>query len=164
MTDLLTLHLDPNSQALFEAMRQRHFPTERNQVPAHLSLFHTLPQSPEILEILARAGQIEPFPLTVTGLRSLGKGVAYTLTAPPLLTLHRHLAEAFARHLTPQDRQKFQPHIVIQNKATVEAARNLLAQLQPAFTPFEIQALGLDLWHYRNGPWTHAQTFPFKIP
>ena len=161
-TDVLTLRLDPASQAHFEAMRQRHFPPERNQIPAHLTLFHTLPQTPEITACLAAAAQIPPFELQVTGLRSLGRGVAYTLASPALEALHRKLSDAFAVHLTAQDRQKFQPHIVIQNKATAERARALLAELKASFRPFTVHAEALDLWHYLNGPWQHERTFPFE--
>ncbi len=162
MTDILTLHLDARSQALFEQMRQHHFPPERNLIPAHLTLFHTLPRTPEIAATLARIAPETPrFSMTVNGLRSLGRGVAYTLVSAEAKALHQRLAEAFDEHLTPQDRQKFQPHVVIQNKATGEAARALLALLQPAFQQFTVQAEALDLWHYENGPWRHARTFPF---
>ncbi len=162
MTNILTLRVDPISQAHFDQMRQRYFPPERNLIPAHLTLFHTLPDTPEISNDLhSAAGSIQPFPMQVTGLRSLGRGVAYTLVSLELQALHRRLSSAFELHLSPQDRQKFQPHIVIQNKATPEQARTLMALLQPAFQPFDVHVEGLDLWHYRGGPWEHTQTFPF---
>ena len=162
MTTVLTLQLDPSSQARFDALRQRHFPPERNQIPAHLTLFHTLPDAPEIADDLAAAAAgCRPFPLAVTGLRSLGKGVAYTLASAALQSLHSHLAARFADDLTPQDCQRLQPHIVVQNKVTPEAARTLLAKLQSTFHPFEAQATGLDLWQYLGGPWNHLTTFPF---
>ena len=31
--------------AFFDAMRREHFPPERNQLAAHLTMFHALPQS-----------------------------------------------------------------------------------------------------------------------
>ena len=162
MTTILTLRLDPTSQSHFEALRRQHFPPERNQIPAHLTLFHTLPATPDILtELAATATRTQPFSLSVTGLRSLGKGVTYTLASPTLQALHTHLATAFAPHLTPQDRQRLQPHIVIQNKVTPETARSLLATLKPAFEPFQVQAEGLDLWEYLGGPWRSLETFSF---
>ncbi len=143
-------------------MRQQHFPPERNQIAAHLTLFHTLPNTAEISEVLAWfATQQPPFTLTVTGLRSLGRGVAYTLKSPALEALHTELAQAFHDHLSPQDRQKFMPHVVIQNKAQPEQAKALLSELQSTFHPFEVRAEALDLWHYLNGPWSPAATFPF---
>lgn len=163
LTNILTLRFDPASQEHFEEMRQRYFPPERNQVPAHLSLFHSLPDIEEISSTLAsEAATTKAFPMMVNGLRSLGRGVAYTLAAPEIMSLHRELSLSFATQLTPQDKQKFQPHVVIQNKTTGEEARTLLALLQASFVAFPVQAEGLILWHYRNGPWELARHFEFN--
>ncbi len=144
-------------------MRQRYFPPERNQIPAHLTLFHTLPAPSEIGQVLKEVAEQQPrFGLQVSGLRSLGRGVAYALTSPELLHLHREFSARFREHLSAQDKQKFQPHVVIQNKATGPHARELLAILQPAFRPFAVEAIGLDLWHYLGGPWKLAETFLFN--
>ncbi len=161
MTNILTLRLDPTSQALFDRMRQAHYPPALNQIAAHLTLFHSLPDTAEIAEALQQISRHPRFTLTTTGVRSLGRGVAYTLSSDILLLLHTRLAHAFSAHLIPQDRQRFSPHIVIQNKAPLEQARTLLAQLQQHFQPFAVQALGLDLWHYLGGPWQHAGTWLF---
>ena len=163
MTNILTLRLDAGSQAHFERLRQAHYPRHLNRIAAHLTLFHTLPDIPEITAVLQReADGRGAFGLEVTGLRSLGRGVAYKLVSPELRTVHATLATAFADHLTAQDRQPFQPHVVVQNKATAEAAKALLAELQGEFQPFAVQALGLDLWHYLGGPWELAQSFSFS--
>ncbi|KAJ3008033.1 hypothetical protein HKX48_008809 [Thoreauomyces humboldtii] len=163
---ILTLRLDAKSQQHFESMRQKHFPPERNFIPAHLTLFHNIPHTPETLAALSAAAansspSTSPFRLQVSGLRSLGKGVAYTIVSPTVLALHRHLSNLFADHLTAQDRQKFGPHVVIQNKVQPEVARKLLEELKDGFEPFEVQAVGLDLWHYMGGPWKFEKTFPF---
>ena len=166
MSTILTLRLDPASQLRFNQLREAHYPPALNRIAAHVTLFHTLPDDPAIPAELVRAASSQPpFRLAVTGLRSLGGGVAYTLRAAQLLHLHQQLSTAFADHLSPQDRQRFQPHIVVQNKVRPETARTLLAQLQASFAaqpaPQSIEAIGLDLWHYLGGPWQHAQTFPF---
>ncbi len=159
LTNVLTLQLDPDSQDFFERLRTAHFPPERNHIPAHVTLFHTLPDTPEILHRLAStAASTGTFNVQITGLRSLGRGVAYTLQSPRLQALHASLASHFQDHLTPQDRQKFMPHIVVQNKATPEQARTLLAELRQTFTPFQVQARALNLWHYLGGPWQLAET------
>ncbi len=161
-TDVLTLRLDEPTQARFDRLRTVHFPPERNLIAAHLTLFHTLPEEAWVRTHLLKAAEATPrFPLAVTGLRSLGRGVAYTLTSPELMDLHRRLAQAFAEVLSPQDRQPFQPHIVVQNKATPDAARALLANLRATFTPSPAEAIGLDLWRYRGGPWEYRETFLF---
>ena len=163
MTDVLTLRLDGASQEHFESLRKLYFPPERNQIPAHLTLFHTLPDEAAIgLVLEAEAAAQGPFRLQVTGLRPLGRGVAYALRSPELTELHARLSRSFAERLTAQDRQPLRPHIVVQNKSTPEAARELLARLQREFVPMEVEALGLDLWHYLGGPWSLARTLPFR--
>ena len=163
MTNVLTLRLDPESQARFDDLRQQHFPPERNLIAAHVTLFHTLPEEAWIPTRLSEHATGQPaFPISVTGVRSLGKGVAYTLASTSLQNLHRALAQVFVSDLTPQDRQRFQPHVVVQNKVTPAAAQKLLRLLEAEFVPWSIQAVGLDLWHYLGGPWQLAQTFLFE--
>ena len=109
MTNILTLRLDDSSQQFFEGMRRKHFPPERNLIPAHLTLFHSLPDMDAIDEALStQAAQQVPFPIAVNGLRSLGKGVAYKVSSPPLLTLSTSsLPRPSKSTLPPQDRAAF---------------------------------------------------------
>ncbi len=44
---IVTVALDEGAFAWFEDLRQTHFPPGRNQVPAHLTLFHALPGEQE---------------------------------------------------------------------------------------------------------------------
>ncbi len=161
MTTILTLELVGPAQAHFEALRQQHYPAHLNQIPAHISLFHQLPPRDEIAATLEAAANRSAFSVRVTGLRSLGRGVAYTLASHELKALHADLAIRFEDHLTAQDRQPFHPHVVVQNKATPEQGRTLLAQLQSGFNPFDVQTTGLTLWNYLGGPWEHAGFFAF---
>ena len=162
MSCVLTLALDEVSQERFEQLRQRHFPPELNRIPAHLSLFHTLPESEVTsasLEAVAAARQ--GFDVRVAQVRSLGKGVAFFVESAELKALHRTLSDAFAEHLTAQDRQGFRPHVVAQNKVTPEQAKATFAALQAGFQPWTCHAVGLDLWRYLGGPWLHLQRFHF---
>jgi len=145
-------------------MRRTHFPPALNRIPAHLTLFHQLPgeEEAEVVEILARVARRVAFPVAVTGLRPLGRGVAYEIEAPPLLALRRDLATRFAPWLTGQDRQRFRPHVTIQNKVTPEEARATLARLSARFAPFGGWAEGLQLWRYVGGPWEAAGAIPFR--
>jgi hypothetical protein len=162
-TTILTLQLDTDSQAFFEGLRQTYFPPERNQVPAHLTLFHQLPETAEVRAILQHAAARQSaFALEVTGLRFLGRGVAYELTSPILLDLHRRLQVAFGGYLTAQDKQRFAPHVVVQNKVTPEAGRALLWELRQKPLPGKGMGCGLDLWRYLGGPWDHLETFAFR--
>ena len=161
---ILTLTLDEATQTYFNGLRGQHFPPANNYLSAHLTLFHHLPGTalPAVRELLSTLSQSQrPLPLRVTGLRSLGRGVAFTLENEALLALHRQLQTAFAAQLTPQDQQKLQPHVTVQNKVTPAAARQLLAQLQAAFLPFGAVGTGLHLWTYQGGPWASVAEFSF---
>lgn len=161
---ILTLTLDAASQAHFDALRRQYFPPERNYLQAHITLFHHLP-GPEAPAVAAHLAQVAattpPLPLQVSGLRFLGRGVAYDLQNPALPQLHRQLQTAWAPWLTPQDQQRLKPHITVQNKVEPAVARALLQELTAAFQPFEAQGRGLTLWAYKNGPWEKLREFPF---
>jgi len=162
---ILTAALEESAFDWFDDLRRAHFPPERNQVPAHLTLFHRLPGEHEaqIAETLkaACAAAPGPLPIRVRGPWSLGRGVAYRLEAPELEALRADLARRFEPWLTAQDRAPFRPHITIQNKAEPDAAKALLAELQHAFEPFETEAVGLLVWRYLGGPWEPVARLPF---
>ncbi len=154
MTTIVTLGLDAEAQAWFEAQRQRFFPPALNRIPAHVSLFHALPGDNSVRTVLqGAAAQTAPFALSVEGVRSMGRGVMYTLGAPQLTALHRSLAASFAIYLTPQDKQPLRPHVVVQNKVEPAEAKALLAVLQAGFARRSVQAEALLWWEYLGGPW-----------
>jgi 2'-5' RNA ligase len=99
--------------------------------------------------------------LHVKGLRSLGRGVAYTLESVELAEMRRHLAMQWNDWLKPQDRQNHLPHVTVQNKVDPTAARALLEELSDSFEPFRAEAVGLELWWYRGGPWERVRAFRF---
>jgi 2'-5' RNA ligase len=161
---ILTLAMDKTSFAFFDDLRRRYFPPEWNLIPAHLTLFHHLRgERVDAIssEIESLCGRQPPMTLAVTGLRSLGHGVAYTLDAPDLEALRRGLASTWRAWLTPQDRQGFGPHVTVQNKVPPAEARDLLRDLDAAFAPFVVQGEGLHLWRYLGGPWRLVRTFRF---
>ncbi|WP_296164696.1 2'-5' RNA ligase family protein [uncultured Brevundimonas sp.] len=152
---IVTAALDEGSFAWFDDLRQAHFPRHRNQVPAHVTLFHALPgqNEREIVGILrAACQQRRPFPIDVRGPWSLGRGVAYRLASPDLEALRSELADVFGPWLTRQDQAPYRPHITVQNKVEPDDARTLLEHLQQTFEPFDILAEGLLLWRYLGGP------------
>lgn len=165
---LLTLQLAEPAQGLFQAFRDRHFPADRNVVPAHVSLFHHLPGE-ERRPITKRLREIE-----TTGLPSrpvvrveapvpLGHGVAFRLQAPVLKEMRSKLAADWADWLTPQDRQGWHPHVTVQNKVSPDIARTTLGRLQRGFMPFETEGACLHLWRYLGGPWERLDTFILKV-
>jgi 2'-5' RNA ligase len=161
---ILTLKMDDGSQGHFDRLRELHFPQERNYLGAHLTLFHKLPGehraviSADLQELCTHQ---TPFTLNATGLRFLGRGVAYELSSPELAALRRGLAERWGPWLGAQDRQGFRPHITVQNKVSSERAQALHAQLRATFSPFEVEGLGLLLWRYLGGPWEPVDTYHF---
>ena len=161
---ILTLALDNAAQTYFDALRRQHFPPRINYLAAHLTLFHHLPGAEREAvhaRLAALAGAQRPLALRVTGLRSLGRGVAFNLESAELRALHRELQAGFAPHLTPQDRQPLQPHVTIQNKVEPDTARQLLQDLQADFAPFGAVGTGLHLWAYQGGPWERLAGFSF---
>lgn len=164
---ILTLALDESDQSRFERERKQYFPAQLNRIPAHVSLFHALPGE-ELDAISKRLSEltatISTFPVQVHDVMRLGRGVAYALSAPPLDQVHARLRQGWLAWLSRQDQQPFRPHVVVQNKVTPEAARELFTRLSSGFRPFTVTAAGLLLWHYEGGPWRAAGTFPFAAP
>lgn len=164
---VLTLALHPDDQARFDRLRTLHFPSGRNMIPAHVTLFHHLPGAgiDAIQDTLRReCAALAAFPVQASGLRFLGRGVAYELQAAELLALRNRLARHWQDWLTPQDAQGYRPHVTVQNKARPEDARALRDAMLAGFAPFSVRAGGLLLWHYLGGPWSLAGEHKFSPP
>ena len=161
---IVTLTLGEAAQAAFDRLRQAHFPPERNHLAAHVTLFHAVPSEHEarVRQDLAEAADRPPYAVRVTGLRSLGRGVAYVLESPEVTATRRQLQQRWEPWLTPQDRQRHAPHVTVQNKVPPERARALLAALEADFTPYDVPATGLALWRYLGGPWEPLAVLPFS--
>lgn len=161
---ILTLRLDPASAEYFNDLRRQYFPQALNFLSAHVTLFHHLPGS-EVHTIAATlervASSCRLIDIRVHRLRSLGRGVAYSLESSQLSTLQEGLAQQWSPWLTSQGRQPFKPHITIQNKVHSDTARRTLTILSADFTPHAISGIGLDLWRYLGGPWEHFREFLF---
>lgn len=140
----------------FDAKRREHYPAERNQLAAHLTLFHHLPPSvaEELKHRLAQETRGLRAPAArVTGLISLGRGAAYRIDSPELEAIRARLVDAFAGLLTPQDAGRWRPHVTVQNKVTPALAKVVLAALAQDFEPRPVEIAGLASWWYRGGPW-----------
>jgi 2'-5' RNA ligase len=164
---VVTLEVDDLAQARFDRERAELFAPGRTQVGAHITLFHALPGDSEpavAAALVAAVAGRGPFPVEVSELMSLGRGVAYRLRSAELQSLHRSLQVLWHAQLSPQDRQGYRPHVTVQNKVSPEVARRTLAQLRERFEPFSITARALRLWRYDGGPWTFRDRFPFSCP
>lgn len=161
---IVTVKIDDDSFEYFNNLRQKHFPAERNFLPAHITLFHQLPgerleEIEDFLKVIA-SRQYE-FPLIFPSVRFLGRGTAIEIESSELNSLRIKLANQWSDCLTEQDKQKFAPHITIQNKAEPDAARILFEEITEKWESRRGTARGLQLWHYRNGPWQIANEFGF---
>ena len=162
---ILTLELAQPAQNLFQSLRDRHFPPERNLVPAHVSMFHALPgaETPAILRRLRAVDAARP-PVRVEAPFPLGSGVGFRLGSPDLAALRATLARDWAPWLSPQDRQGYRAHVTVQNKVSPEEARLTLRRLAAGFVPFDTEGAALRLWRYLGGPWEALETVELAAP
>ena len=162
---IVTALLGAVDQARFDRLRTTYFPPERNQLDAHLTMFHAIPPNLE-QELRRRLGamvaDIAPVRATVSGLMNLGGGVAFRIVSDELDSIRAELADAFRGHLTQQDSHGWRPHITVQNKVTSSSALATLAELERGFAPHLIAIAGLAYHHYEGGPWRLGRRYPFR--
>lgn len=161
---IVTVELAPADLAWLDGLRRHHYPAERNQLPAHLTMFHALPPSleGEARHRLSLAARRPPPRATVAGLMDLGGGVAFRVVSDDLDMLRDELSEAFHGMLGAQDSGGWRPHVTIQNKVSNREARQLLEALQAGFQPRALGIRGLGLHRYLGGPWETLQVWPFR--
>ncbi|WP_114227719.1 MULTISPECIES: 2'-5' RNA ligase family protein [Sphingomonas] len=161
---IVTAELGKADFAWLDGERRRFFPPERNQLSAHLTMFHALPPSAEEeARRELKRHTLGPVPAaTVAGLMNLGGGVAYRIVSDELEAIRRDLANHFHGLLTAQDGQGWRPHVTIMNKAEPKAAKALLDALQASFRPRPLQIAGLGLHRYLGGPWEKMLVSNFR--
>lgn len=162
---IVTAALGAEDFAWLDGQRRAYFPAERNQLSAHLTMFHALPPRSEseatrLLSELAR--DLAPPRATVAGLMNLGRGVAYRIVSDELESVRREIAEHFRGSLTAQDGQGWRPHVTIMNKAEPAAAKALLRDLEASFQPRPLKITGLQLHRYLGGPWERLGRWSFR--
>ena len=162
---IVTAQMGKADQAWANGMRQQHFPPERNFLNAHITLFHHLPPG-HIAEIKSRlkdmAALYAPPPAMLTEVMLLGRGVAYRIDCPDLLTMRDELAAAFHGLLIPQDHVRPRLHITVQNKVEPKVAKALHAELTAEFEPRPLAVCGLAVYYYRGGPWEAISSWNFR--
>lgn len=161
---IVTAELAPPDFAWLEQLRRFHFPPERNQVPAHLTIFHALPPSAEgeVRRSLSRLASERPPRASIEGLMDLGGGVAFRVVSVELDAMRRDLVANFRGLLSAQDSGGWRPHITIQNKVPSKEARSLIATLERDFRPRLLGISGLGLHRYLGGPWEPIETYSFR--
>ena len=161
---IVTAELAAEDFAWLDALRRRHYPPDRNQVPAHLTIFHALPPSAEH-EVRARlAGLADGLTpnARIAGLMDLGGGIALRVVSEDLDAIRNELARDLHGLLGAQDSGGWRPHVTIQNKVAPTAARELLRSLEEDFRPRPLRVAGLGLHRYLDGPWDTLAVFKFR--
>ena len=162
---ILTAELAPADFAWLDGLRRADYPPHRNQVPAHLTLFHALPPSAEaeLRGRLARMAQRPAPKAEIAGLMDLGGGVAFRIVSTDLDLIREELAADLEGLLGPQDRGGWRPHVTIQNKVAPKVARVLKDSLERTFMPRPLAIGGLGLFRYLGGPWERIAVYPFRL-
>jgi 2'-5' RNA ligase len=147
-----------------DGLRRLHYPPERNRVPAHLTLFRSLPPSaePEVRRSLSRAASSPAPKAEISGAMDLDSGVALRVSSPELEHIRDELADAFHGLLSSQDRGPWAPHVTIQNKVEPRVARKLLEQIRAQFEPRPLKIAGLRLVRYVEGKWQPLAGYRFR--
>ena len=161
---IVTAELGGEDFAWLDGLRRRHYPPERNQVPAHLTVFHALAPSaePEL------RGRLAPFAAgpapaaRIAGVMDLGGGVAFRVVSDDLDALRNELARDLHGLLGTQDAGGWRPHVTIQNKVAPKVARDLVRSLEQEFQPKQLRIAGLGLHRYLGGPWETLGIYKFR--
>lgn len=161
---IITAGLADADQARFDRLRRTHYPADRNQLPAHLTLFHALPPSAEgeVTQLLKQLARASPPPARTAGLLNLGRGVAVRIVSDDLTSMRDEIADHFHGLLTSQDQAGWRPHITIQNKVEPAEARVLVASLDEGWADGAVRIAALELHHYLGGPWEMIGRYPFR--
>jgi 2'-5' RNA ligase len=161
---IVTATFGDGDNGWLQELRRKHYPADRNRVPAHLTLFRQLPPSAEseVARRLAACAAAPPPRAEIEGILDLGEGTALRVGSEALEDLRCDLAAALQGLLSAQDQGPWTPHITIQNKVEPKAARRLQQQLAAGFQRRPLHLKGLALWRYLNGPWEAVKTWSFR--
>ena len=161
---IVTAELGPEDSAWLNGLRRQHFPPERNQLAAHLTMFHAIPPSAEseLRQIRRNAAELRPPPAWIAGSMNLGGGVALRVASDELNAIRSEIAHRLHGLLTAQDSAGWSAHVTIQNKVPPRDARAVLDAIGEQFTQRPIRISGLGLHRYLGGPWETLQTYAFR--
>ena len=161
---IVTAELPEALQSRADQLRREHYPPERNQLRAHVTLFRALPPSlgEELCDVLAVEARAKTVSARLEGVMNLGRGTALRLVSPAMIALRERLAERFFGLLTPQDEHTPVLHVTVQNKVSPSDAKALQRQLAASIEPRDFAFAGLALHRYRGGPWEAVRRWPFR--
>ena len=161
---IVTAEIGAADFAWLEGLRRKHYPPDRNHVPAHLTIFHALPPSAEaeVRNRLARVAAGGAPRARLAGLTDLGGGVAIRVVSDDLDAIRDELAEALHGLLGAQDSAGWRPHVTIQNKVPPKEARALKAELERGFRERPLAIAGVALHRYVERKWETLGAWRFR--
>jgi hypothetical protein len=162
---IVTATFGDGDNGWLQELRRKHYPADRNRVPAHLTLFRQLPPSAqsELVRRLAACADAPPPRAEIAGIMDLGEGTALRVASEALEDIRDDLAGALRGLLTAQDQGPWTPHITLQNKVEPKEARRLQQQqLAATFQRRPLSIKGLALWRYVGGPWETVKAWSFR--
>lgn len=160
---IVTLVIDDESFRYLNDLRQAHFPAEKNFLNAHITLIHNLPLHFLLGFAWDRHLTGNAFPILFGKPYFLGKGTAITVESEILTKMHQGIKNdpAINKLLSNQDRALSRLHVTIQNKVDPKIAKEFFHHFSQHFEPFYGQGIGLDIWRYDGGPWSHRKRLQF---
>ena len=161
---IVTAELGREDFVWLDDLRRRHYPPERNRLPAHLTMFHAIPPSAqdELRQVLRTATQLPSPRAWVAGIMNLGGGVALRVASDELIAIRAGIAERLHGLLTAQDSAGWSAHVTIQNKVPPREARALIQAVGEQFAQRPVRISGLGLHRYLGGPWETLRTYSFR--
>jgi hypothetical protein len=160
-TYILTAEMDDDSFAWLDGLRRKHFPPERNYLPAHLTMFHRL-TSAQVSRLNALSLPGGPLTISFDAVLALGSGVAIRIASNPLGQLRAAVKVAAGGEFSRQDSQPWRPHVTIQNKVAPDVARQLHQSLEGQFAPRTGSVTAVLVWEYLGPTWRLADRLDFR--
>ncbi|MEO7364715.1 MAG: 2'-5' RNA ligase family protein [Sphingomicrobium sp.] len=161
---IVTAELGAADLAWLDGLRRKHYPPERNQLAAHLTMFHAVAPSAET-ELRSRLAKLaagsRPV-ASIAGVMNLGGGIALRVVSDDLDRLRRALAEDLHGLLGAQDSSGWRPHVTIQNKVSASVARDLMQLIEQDFEVKPLRIAGLGLHRYLGGSWEMLGSYRFR--
>lgn len=170
---IITLHTDTNLHEKMTSMRQRYFPKHLNKLPAHLTLFHALPESrleSDVLPALKTVTeQTASFPITAGAPFMMPKGIGIAIPklkgGQEARSIHEELRKRWSQagFLSVQDSRHGGAHYTIMNKVDDPAeVQKAFDEVKADWTETPGTAIGLALWQYDHGYWKSQRLFSFR--
>ncbi|KAF2020683.1 hypothetical protein BU24DRAFT_456731 [Aaosphaeria arxii CBS 175.79] len=167
---VLTLRLTPSISDPMSSLRTTYFPAHLNRTPAHLTIFHALPDShiDSIESTLRAVGDSTPaFPVSAGAVFRMRRGVGVRLGdgIGQARTLRGALKREWEGWLSEQDRGGWVPHWTVMNKVDgEERVQEGLEGTKEALGREEVRgmATGLEVWRYDRGRWVWRAEFEFR--